>query len=111
MSYEIPFAETVNKSSLNHSTAKMMFSFPKTERFNYGYGKNSSKTFLYNIPDLGYNKGTSIGYGRKSDFTKVSDIHKSPFYTYEDGFDPKISGKPAFTFGVSRHCFDKVVMT
>jgi len=109
MSYEIPFAEYVNKSPLNHSTAKMMYSFPKTQRFNYGYGKNSSKTFLYNLPDVRDYRGTSIGLGKKSDFTHVDDIHKAPFYSNKDGFDVKNSGSPSYTFGISRHFFDKVV--
>lgn len=110
MSYEMPFPEIINKSPLNHSPSKMMYSFPKTSRFNYGYGKDSSKTFLYDLPEIqNKTKGASIGYGHKSDFTKVPDIHKAAFHEYKDGFDFKKSGQPAFSFGVSRHFFDKVV--
>lgn len=107
----MPFPELINKSPLNHSPSKMMYSFPKTKRFDYNNGKNSSKTFLYDLPEIkNKTKGAYIGYGHKSDFTKVPEIHKAPFHTYKDNFDFKKSGNPAFTFGVSRHFFDKVVM-
>jgi hypothetical protein len=110
MSFERPFAEIINKSPLNHSSAKMMYSFPQTKRFDYGYGKNSSKTFLYNLPDVRDFRGTSIGLGNKSDFTKTSNVHKVAFYSNKDGFDLKKSGKPAYSFGISRSYFDKVVI-
>jgi len=109
MSLDRPFSEKINKSQLNHSTAKMMYSFPKTERFNYGYGKNSSKTFLYNLPNVRDFRGSSIGFGKKSDFTKTNDIHEVPFYNHKDGFDLRKSGQPAYSFGISRHFYEKVV--
>lgn len=109
MSTELPFATLVNRSPLNHSTAKMMYSFTKTERFNYGFGKNSCKTFHYNLPEVRSFRGTSIGFGKKSDFTKTNETHKVPFYGYNRGFDSNNSRSPAYSMGVSRHFFDKVV--
>jgi hypothetical protein len=109
MSTEIPFAQLINKSSLNHSTAKMMYSFPKTERFNYGFGRNSSRTFHYNLPEVKNFRGTSIGFGKKSDFTKTNDLHTVPFYDNKRGFDSNNSRTPAYSMGISRHFFDKVV--
>ncbi len=110
MSFEIHFPEIINKSPLNHSPSKMMYSFPTTKRFEYGYGKNSSKTFLYDLPEIkNKTKGASIGYGKKSDFTQVPESRKAAFHEYTDNFDYKKSGMPAFSFGVSRHFFDKVV--
>ena len=111
MSCEIPFPEIINKSPLNHSPSKMMFSFPKTKRFESSFAKNSSRTFLYDLPEIkNKTKGASIGYGKKSDFTKVPEIRKAAFHEYKDNFDFKSSGKPAFTFGISRHFFEKVVI-
>lgn len=109
MSNEVPFAKLINKSQLNHSTAKMMYSFPKTQRFNYGFGKNSSKTFHYNLPEVKNFRGTSIGFGIKSDFTKTNDINKVPFYDNKRRFDSNNSRSPAYSMGISRHFFDKVV--
>jgi len=109
MSNEMPFSLMVNRSPLNHSKSKMMYSFPKTERFNYGYGKKSSKTFHYNLPDVRDFRGSSIGYGKKSDFTKTNDINKVPFYEYKDCFNIRSSGSPAYTMGISRHYYERVV--
>ena len=109
MSNEMLFANVINRSPLNHSTAKMMYSFPKTERFNYGWGKNSSKSFHYNLPDVKNFRGTSIGLGKKSDFTKTNDINKVPFYDNKRGFDSNNSRSPAYSMGIYRHFFQKMV--
>ena len=109
MSTEMSFANIVNRSPLNHTKAKMMYTFPKTERFNYGFGKNSCKTFLYNLPEVKDFRSTSIGFGKKSDFTKTNETHKVPFYDNKRGFDSNNSRSPAYSMGVSRHFFDKVV--
>jgi hypothetical protein len=110
MSYECTHAEMINKSPMNHSTAKMMYSFPKTKRFNENYVKNKSKQFLFSLPEVKNIRSTSIGYGKKSDFTKVDDLRKVPFYDFKSDFDPKKSFSPSYTFGISRHFYDKVVI-
>ena len=109
MSYELTYAEINNKCPMNHSTAKMRYSIPKTERFNYGYGKNSSKQFLYNLPDVKDYRGTSIGYGKKSDFLKVEEYKKAPITDTRNNFDVKKALSPSYSFGASRHSYDKVV--
>ena len=109
MIYENTFAEINNKSPFNHSTAKMRYSFPKTERFNYGFGKNSSKQFLYNLPEVKDPRGTSIGYGKKSDFMKVEDYKKASLTDTRNNFNLNKSLSPSYSFGVSRNFYDKVV--
>lgn len=103
------YADKVNKSPMNHSTAKMMYSFPREQRFENNYGKNSSKTIFYQVPEIRDLRATSIGYGRKSDFTKVDDIKKVPFYNFKNTFDRNVSGAPSYSFGASRDSYDKVV--
>jgi hypothetical protein len=107
-SYQMTFSEINNKSPFNNSTAKMRYSFPKSERFAYNYGKNSSKQFLYDLPEVSYQRGTSIGYGKKSDFTKVEDYKKASFTDTRNNFNVK-KASPCYTFGASRSVYDKVV--
>jgi len=109
MSYELTYAEINNRSPFNKSSAKMRYSFPKTERFNYGYGKNSSKQFLYNLPEVSDPRGTSLGYGKKSDFMKVEDYKKASITDTRNNFNPKKTLSPSYTFGASRSVYDKVV--
>lgn len=109
MSYELTYAEVNHKSPMNKSTAKMRYSIPKAERFNYGLGKNSSKQFLYNLPEVRDYRGTSIGYGKKSDFMKIEEYKKAPFTDTRNNFNPKKTLSPSYTFGASRSSYEKVV--
>lgn len=103
------FSEINSKSPINHSTAKMRYSFPKTERFNNDYGKNKSRQFLFNIPEVAFNhRAASIGYGKKSDFTKVEDYKKASFTDTRNNFDVK-KASHCYTFGASRSVYEKVV--
>jgi hypothetical protein len=107
-SYEMTFAEIINKSPVNNSTAKMRYSFPKSERFVYDYGKNSSRQFLYDLPEVSNQRGTSIGYGKKSDFTKVEDYKRASFTDTRNNFNLK-KASHCYTFGASRSVYNKVV--
>jgi hypothetical protein len=102
------FCEINEKSLLNSSTAKMKYSFPKSQRLVYYYGKNSSKQFLYNLPDVSNHRGTSLGYGKKTDFTIVEDYKKANIYDTRNNLDIN-KPTPCYTFGISRNAYDKVV--
>ena len=43
-----------------------MYAFPRAPRF-HSLSKDNY-TFLYNLPDVANRKGTSIGYGQKTNF-------------------------------------------
>jgi hypothetical protein len=103
------FNEKNNKNPMNNSKAKMRYSFPKSERFKYNSGKNSSMEFLYNIPDNKETRGTSLGYGKKLNFTKVEDYKTAPYTDIRNNFDKKLAYTPSYSFGVSRKYFNKVV--
>jgi hypothetical protein len=107
--YEPTFSEANFKSPLNYSTAKMRYSFPKAERFNNKYGQYSSKQFLYNIPDSFKKQGTSLGYGEKTDFTKVQEYKKAAFTDTRNNLSARKAFSPSYSFGVSRSSFEKVV--
>ena len=91
-----------------------MYSFPKSPRFRV-INKSSSATFLYNIPPKVSQRKTFIGYGTKSDFTKIipSNAH---FYNIVREFDnvdhPYIDFKnnPHYSFGLSKeHMLKRVI--
>lgn len=70
------YYEDVNRSPNNKSTAKMLYSFPRSERF---ATKNKVLYYfllcrcdkIYNLPSTNHKKAPGLGYGTKSDFTKA----------------------------------------
>ena len=90
----------ISNNQLNHSISKQMYSFPKSKRFSSPINLNTSLTFYYSLPSLLSKRGTSLGYGNKSDFTKGKN-YNAPFYHISRLFD-KNSG-PTHSFGVSKY--------
>ena len=90
----------ISNNQLNHSISKQMYSFPKSKRLSSPINLNTSLTFYYSLPSLLSKRGTSLGYGNKSDFTKGKN-YNAPFYHISRLFD-KNSG-PTYSFGVSKY--------
>jgi hypothetical protein len=106
MSIIIESGEKVTKSTINNSPSKMMYSFPKTMRFQE---KQELKVYnFYQIPDLKSTRSTSLGFGSKYDFTSNKLINKAPYYNIPSDFDSKKPHSPAHTFGISREFYEKV---
>jgi hypothetical protein len=106
MSIIIAAGETISKSPLNNSPSKMMYSFPKTQRF--FYQKRPVCDTLYVCPDNKPKRSTSFGYGNKYDFTKTKNT--APYYNLPTDFDPKKSYHPKYSFGISRSFYEKVIL-
>jgi hypothetical protein len=88
----------------------MRYSFSKSKRFDYNYGKNSSKQFIYNLPEVRDNRATSLGYGDRSNFTKVEDYKKAPFTDTRNNINMKNrTFSPSYSFGTSWKYYEKVV--
>lgn len=77
----------VSAHSLNTSTSKQKFTFPKTDRFHqqqklkYSKGLWSCES-IYDIPSTRTNRSTSFGYGKK-DIGLRQDKWIPPIGTYE----------------------------
>ena len=104
----------ISNHSLNHSLSKQMYSFPKSPRFRE-LNKSSSATFFYNIPSKASQRKTFIGYGTKSDFTKIVPLN-AHYYNIVREFDnvdhPYIDFKnnPHYSFGLSKeHMLKRVI--
>lgn len=69
---------------------------------------NICETFYYQLPDVKTQRATSLGIGDKYDFTKSKKNIKAPYYNIQSDFDTKKPHSPAFTFGISRHYYEKV---
>lgn len=108
MSIIVVSGETISKNLQNSSKSKQMYSFPKSKRFIIDT-KNSSRTFYYNLPVVTSKRATSIGYGKKSDFTKGTKWN-APFHEVPRLFEDKKDGSPKYTFGLSRDYFKKMVV-
>jgi hypothetical protein len=104
MSVIIAQGEVISKSPLNTSTAKMMYSFPRTQRF--FNQKSATCDKFYKLPEVRSNRAASIGYGTKYDFTKGKT--GAPFYDLPTDFDAKHPHSPSYTFGISRGFYEKV---
>jgi hypothetical protein len=104
MSVIVAQGEVINKSPLNTSTSKAMYSFPKTKRF--FDVKSATCDKFYKLPEVKSIRAASIGYGTKYDFTKNKS--GAPFYNLPTDFNPKQPHSPSFTFGISRSYYDKV---
>ncbi len=106
MSVIIASGEVISKSPMNNSTSKMMYSFPRTERFAYQKAPICDK--MYTSPDMKNTRSASFGYGTKYDFTKTKN--SAPYYNLPTDFDIKKPYMSSFTFGISRECYEKVII-
>lgn len=70
-------AEQINRSPLNTSTSKFLYSFPKADRFN-GMNRTGSSDLFYTLPDSKNMRSTSFGFGKKFDFTSHSKGFPAP---------------------------------
>lgn len=100
--------ERVVKSPINRSKSKHLYSFSKSIRFD-DLKNQSSKTFTYELPTLKNRRSTSLGYGKKFDFIIKHINKKVPFYDIPSEFNPKKPPTPAFSFGIGRQFYDKVI--
>lgn len=98
--------EAISKSPINKSKSKQMYSFSKSRRFPDPFKKEDIQ--FYNFSFWKGNRSTSMGYGTKYDFTKENKDKCQNFYNLPTDFDTRKPFLPAYTFGMSRSCFDKV---
>ena len=112
MSSDITGAQICN-SPLNHSHAKMMYSFGRAERFPKNAILGSGCQSIYNLPPVANKRSASIGFGNKSDFTKENTGKCSSFYNYVSMFDQTKYRPYRYTFGIGREkllkSYDKCV--
>jgi hypothetical protein len=66
------------------------------------------KTFFYNIPSASSDRYTTLGKGKKFDFSKLNNNKCSEFYEKPSDFNPKKPNAPAYSFGISRNYYKKV---
>jgi hypothetical protein len=99
-------SQKIHNSPFNLSPSKQLYSFPKSKRFDDQTTKSLCQEAFYDAPakpNQGQ-KGTSIGYGHKFDFTSNAKNVPAPNsylpknLTMEEGTQKK----HGFTFGVSR---------
>lgn len=92
---------SICNSPLNHSLTKQMYSFGKAERFPKisQYGTFS----FYNLPDVKTMRGTSFGYGNKSDFTlRDTKLDQPAFYPFNHEVESRYPYAPKYSFGLGR---------
>jgi hypothetical protein len=101
--------ERIINSPINRSKSKHTFSFSKSMRFEE-VKSQASKTFVYELPNLKSNRSTTMGYGKKFDFVIKHINHKVPFYEIPSDFNTQKPQTPAFSFGIAREFYDKVLL-
>ncbi|KAM3144344.1 hypothetical protein pb186bvf_003508 [Paramecium bursaria] len=103
MSVTVSTCQQISGSPLNHSTAKNLWTFSKSERFGQlGYTVNCSRAF-YDLPSQTEKRAAGIGKGSKVDFTKVNVPTPSPqTYNMPGDVEQNLKKKKGYPFGVSR---------
>jgi len=101
MSVIVSNPEQIQRSPLNSSTAKALYSFPKGERFPANLKKGDNPNAFYSIGHSRSKRATSFGYGGKYDFTKHVDKVPGPNH-YKDTDMLYTQGKRGITFGDGR---------
>jgi hypothetical protein len=100
--------EKIIHSPINTSKGKSTFSFSKGSRFDEIKLKGS-KTLYYELPMMKNERYTSMGYGKKYDFVIKHINKRAPFYDLPSEFNLKKPTTPAFSFGIGREYYDKVI--
>jgi hypothetical protein len=88
----------------------MLYSFAKEDRFKK-LKVAGSDVMYYPLPDLNKKqpvKCDKFGFGKRSDFTQGAKGKCPQFYNIKSEFEDKKSGQPKYTFGISRHHYEKV---
>ena len=98
----------INRSPINNSVSKQMYSFPKSERFPK-LSKNTGRTDkYYSLPNIHSIRYTTLGYGQRSDFTASQKGINSKFYGNYSDFDPNHPHGPKYSFAIGRDKYEKV---
>jgi len=108
MSVIVSTADEINKSPLNTSPSKQLYSFPKTKRFIIPNSKNNPN-IAYNLPSTRSRRSASFGYGKRYNFAKNNGSPSPTSYNSTSQFK-KIPGAKAFSFGVARGAYSKVYL-
>ena len=57
---------------------------------------------FYNIPEKKSNHGTTLGYGKKCNYSQIIGCGSNQLYAAPSYFDPKQHNAPVYFLGVSR---------
>ena len=68
--FSVTSPQDINKSCLNTSSAKNMWSFSREQRFTTTQKASENMNAFYRYPDDLSKRYTNFGYGKKYDFTK-----------------------------------------
>ena len=107
MSIILKTGAEISRSPLNNSKAHQMYSFSKAERFPKIKKSGHADTF-YNLPEVRSKRMTSIGFGKKSDFTLGDKNNKSFYHQTKRDFDEGNKQGKYYTFGQPREKYNKV---
>ena len=99
----------ISRSALNTSSAKIMYSFSKAERFPKLSRKGFADTF-YDLPSMKMKRYTKFGFGKKYDFTDDKRKYNSRYNDYSSDFNQNHPHGPRYTFSSGREKYGKVYL-
>lgn len=88
-------------SLLNNSSTKQAYSFGRAIRFKI-VDKKDNLYHFYNIPEKKCTRGTTLGYGKKCNYSQIIGCGSNQLPPAPSYFDPKKHNAPVYSFGVSR---------
>ncbi len=106
MSIIVQTGKSISGSILNNSTSKQMYSFSKAERF--PKIKRNSSVGYYDIPSMFSKRFTTLGYGKRSDFTASFKGNNASYHDNSSDFNQNNPHGPKYTFSNGREKYGKV---
>ena len=108
MSITIKSGKEICNAPTNTSRSKMQYSFPKAARFPLSKLNNGRTDQYYSLPNIHSTRTTTMGYGKRSDFTLSQKGNNSKFYGNYSDFAPLHPHGPKFSFANGRKVYEKV---
>ena len=108
MSVQLYTQEQIVHHVENTSPTKFMFTFNKANRFPK-IDKTGKTDTIYNIPSSKTKRKTTLGFGKKSDFTKAF-YRGTEYISIKRDFDKGNEPGVKYTFGLARDKFKKQVV-
>jgi hypothetical protein len=88
-------------SLLNNSCTKQAYSFGKALRFKI-VDKKDNFFHFYDIPEKKSTRSTTLGYGKKCNYSQIIGCGSNKLMAAPSYFDPQKHNAPVYSFGVSR---------
>lgn len=108
MSLTVSTPDEINRSPLNTSPSKQLFSFAKSKRF-IDPSSKINQNVAYDLPSTKSRRSASFGYGKRYNFGRNNGSPPPTSYNSHSQFK-KTPNTKAYSFGIAREAYSKVYL-